>query len=434
MEELLTAREERANHIQQLIQTYPYKTIIVMKANVPGIYKNITKMRFICNFYHKLIHDSFKEHMIDMSRVMNDDGNYIYYVVDEEGPVVKEKTILIEEENILGRLIDIDVYNQKPITRSDVACQMRRCLVCDQYAHICVRSQAHTETEIFHKIDEIIESFLVDFLLVNTVKAIYAELDLYPKFGLVSRENNGAHQDMDYQLFVRSTMAIKPFLKEYIIEGIKGIPSPKKLQDIGQQAEAAMFAETGGINTQKGLIFALGIFLPVTALAIYHNEDHRFMIKKMQEISSVIIGDYYQNITEKTDVTAGDTMYLKYGFKGIRGEALSGFSLVFDSYQTASNEEDQLLDYLMYFMSKIDDTTILNRTNIDTLHRVKKEMSDIIEHGGVTYYKDRVLQLSKQYIQQNISPGGSADLLVLKVLFESVNHLLCGNSVIGICV
>ena len=41
--------------------------------------------------------------------------------------------------------------------------------------------------------------------------ALWQELELTPKPGLVDRLNNGSHRDMDHALFVRSIAAITPW-------------------------------------------------------------------------------------------------------------------------------------------------------------------------------------------------------------------------------
>ena len=109
---VLEAREKRATHIQELMKEYKGKTIVVLKSNVPGADKNPKRIKFVCNLYDSLIQKEFKNKIIIKALVESFDGNYVYYIVEEEGIIVKEKTILIEEENILGKLIDIDIYNE----------------------------------------------------------------------------------------------------------------------------------------------------------------------------------------------------------------------------------------------------------------------------------------------------------------------------------
>lgn len=433
MKEILDARENRSKHISELMDAHQYKSIVIMKANVPGTNKNLMKMRFICNYYHTLVFDEFELKIIDTGRIESVDGNYIYYVIDEEGLIVKEKTILLEDDNLLGRLIDIDVYYTKAISRTDVSCEMRQCLICDNYAHICVRNQTHSEQELFNVIDSMVHQYLEGYILNTTIKAIFAELDLYPKFGLVSSHDSGAHTDMDYETFVKSTLSIKSYLKEFIDYGLKDLDSPELLKEIGLRAETAMFEATNGVNTHKGLIFALGLFLPVVSKGILYNKDTSYIKDEIQRISKIIIGNYYEEIREP--YSHGDQIYVKHGLMGIRGEALNGFGIVFDapSYRNIAIENREY-DYLIYLMSKLDDTTIIHRSGLDMLNCVKEDMKTILLNGGYAKNQEEVLKLSNEYKTKNISPGGSADLFVLKLLLEEFKYLLCGASKNGICI
>jgi len=81
-------------------------------------------------------------------------------------------------------------------------------------------------------------------------------------------------------------------------------------------------------------------------------------------------------------------------------------------------------EYLLYFMSRLDDTTIIHRNDIETLQEVKRTALSIVENGGYSEHESEVEELSKQYITRNISPGGSADLLVIKIIFEELKYLL----------
>ncbi len=425
MSEILIFREKRAQHIEALMKEYKYKTIVILKTNVPGINKNPTNMKFICNLYNIFIHNLFPKKVIKEDQVESLDGNYKYYVIAEEGNIVKERTVLLEEENKLGRLVDIDVYNQTAISRTDISCEMRKCLICDNYSHICARNQTHTEAAIFNKINKIIENYLEEYILVKVMKCIYAELELYPKFGLVSKHNSGSHKDMDFETFIRSTFAIKPYLREFISYGLKDLNDVEKLREIGKQAEKAMFLETNNVNTQKGLIFILGIFLPVISKAILFNHNVDYVKKEIKEVSKLIIGSYYQEIEKKENKTHGDLIYLNYSLKGIRGEALNGLELIFDIPSYEDKEQENIpYEYLIHLMSELDDTTIIHRSNLGTLHKVKKEMTDLVNNGGYTNNIKLIRKISDEYIEKNISPGGSSDMLVVKILYEEFKYLL----------
>jgi holo-ACP synthase CitX len=422
---VLQAREKRAQHITELMKEYKYKTIVVLKLNVPGANKNQNRLKFISNLYDSFIKREFIDKIKHKGEVKSIDGDYVYYVVEEEGNVVKEKTILIEEENSLGKLVDIDVYNKTSITREDVQCEMRKCLICNNYSHVCVRNQTHTHEELFHKIDEITEEYLFDYILNKAIKGINCELNLYPKFGLVSARDSGSHTDMNFQTFVNSIYAIKPYLKEFILYGLSDIEDPIKLKEIGIRAEKAMFNATNNINTHKGLIFIMGIFLPVMSRAIRNNYGILFIKKEIIKIGELIIGDYYDNISIKKTLSHGDKIYLNYGIKGIRGEVLNGLSLI---YEIPSYKNKQIInihhEYLTYLMSELDDTTIIHRNDIETLNEVKETMKNVVKDGGYSNNIALVENISNQYKKRNISPGGSADMLVVKIIFEELKYLL----------
>lgn len=101
-------------------------------------------------------------------------------------------------------------------------------------------------------------------LPVLAAEALWQELELTPKPGLVDRLNNGSHRDMDHALFVRSIMAITPWFARFAELGEAHAAKPadrqlRILRPMGMACEQAMYAATGGVNTHKGGIFALGL-------------------------------------------------------------------------------------------------------------------------------------------------------------------------------
>lgn len=423
--DILDAREHRSTHIQQLMDAHPSQSIVILKTNVVGANKNPVHMRFVCAFFNDLVIRTFPGKIRLMGKKKSLDGDYCFYVIDEVGTLVKERTIELEEYNNLGRLIDMDVYHKKPISRQDLQCDMRKCLICDNYAHMCARNKTHTEEEIHTKIQEIIAEFLIEYLSNLTVTSIYSELELYPKFGLVSHRDSGCHTDMNYETFVRSTFAIRRDIEDYIREGCRPAIDINRLVAIGKRAEGHMLQATGGVNTHKGLIFLLGVFLPALANAIIENKTESYLISFIRHISDYIVGDHFERLTPETAKTNGDFIYLEHGLKGIRGEAQSGLKTMFETPSVRHFRDDIVHhEYLIQLMSRLDDTTIVHKAGIDTLREVQSEMKDIIETGGYRNNQDRVKELSESYKERCISPGGSADLLVLKIIYEDVKHLL----------
>ena len=87
-------------------------------------------------------------------------------------------------------------------------------------------------------------------------RALRMELDTPMKPGLVGPDSVGAHKDMDYDVMRKGIAAIRPFFPRMAMAG-----TPEELRQLGIDAEAAMLAATGGVNTHRGAIFALGLAL-----------------------------------------------------------------------------------------------------------------------------------------------------------------------------
>ena len=98
----------------------------------------------------------------------------------------------------------------------------------------------------------------IEFCIHN---ALLKEVGTTPKPGLVDLHDTGAHKDMDYDTFVKSTYAIKPYILRMAVEGFHWNHELKDLfphiREIGKQAEKAMFQATDGVNTHKGIIFTM---------------------------------------------------------------------------------------------------------------------------------------------------------------------------------
>jgi len=430
MNKILEAREERAEHIKKLMQDNPHKTVVVLKKNVVGTNKNPVHMMFICNYFNEIVLKTFSGKVIEYGKRRSFDGDYCFYVINELGTQVKERTIEIEESCRLGRIIDIDVYHEKSISRRDMSCEMRKCLICDDYAHICARNKTHSPEEILGKIEEIIEEFLTDYLTKLSIQAIYQELELHPKFGLVSHRDTGSHKDMNYQTFINSAFAIRKHISQYIQQGFSKTIDYDKLQKIGISAEKKMFKATNNVNTHKGLVYLLGVFLPALTKTIIRGEDENYLKALIIEISSQIVGDYYDTVKDKNkeNLTNADIIYLNHGLKGVRGESLKGLDLIF----TIPTYDDFDVDvvnheYLIQLMSKLDDTTIIHKNNLSTLRDVQNDMKKLIAQGGYKNNKKMFTDISTLYKLNNISPGGSADMLVIKIIYEDLKYLFKNN-------
>lgn len=183
------------------------------------------------------------------------------------------------------------------------------------------------------------------------IKAVLYEISLTPKPGLVDKFGNGTHTDMNYQTFLNSSAAISAWFADLAHEGYKyqGKDLTKALpviRNLGLRMETAMFSATQNVNTQKGLIFLMGISL--FACGYLFARQNAFEIEVFRGIVKQICKDLTgkelerHNLTEKTH---GEEIYDRYHVSGARGEVESGFSTVFEvglpillNYQELNNE------------------------------------------------------------------------------------------------
>ena len=73
---------------------------------------------------------------------------------------LKRALVDLEAAEVLGRLWDLDVTDPilGALSRQDFGLPVRRCLVCDEPAHACARSRAHSLSELLEVIEVILKT------------------------------------------------------------------------------------------------------------------------------------------------------------------------------------------------------------------------------------------------------------------------------------
>ena len=277
----------------------------------------------------------------------------------------------------------------------------------------------------------------------SAVTALLYEVSAAPKPGLVDRFNQGAHQDMDFFSYMASSAALSSYFIKCSFQGARfNGDNPEKLfeslRPLGIAAEKTMFRATGGANTQKGLVFSMGIVCAATAWSHRGKKDSSPDVEEIcQRISLMTQGLCLRELKsmEKTQgLTHGERLFKKYGFRGIRGEVEDGFPTV-RSYalpvlrqlkaKKGYRLNDMLVQTLLHIMVVNEDTNIMARHDRETLGYVKKYASEALKAGGMFTPKgiDIVYEMDRDFIKRNISPGGSADLLAVTVMFDLLREL-----------
>lgn len=160
---ILEAREKRAELIKFLTKNYD-SSVVALRVNYPGNNKDNETTRQIVQFVKGDILNILKIKCdIDLQmETINAEGPAAIFVVKGTPLKIKKICIEYEENSILGRCVDIDVYDNdgKGIGRSELGYGMRKCFLCDDDAHNCVRSRKHNLNEIIEYIDARLDEYM----------------------------------------------------------------------------------------------------------------------------------------------------------------------------------------------------------------------------------------------------------------------------------
>lgn len=264
-------------------------------------------------------------------------------------------------------------------------------------------------------------------------QALQAELDTTPKPGLVDKDNNGAHRDMDYVLMQRSIDTLHPyFVKLALLGCADALPTHTSIRDIGIEAEKAMLSATNGVNTHKGALFSMGLAVVAAAheeRKIAANEEQ--ILKERNGGEDVLVS--LQTTIKALAASFPDTngthgskaKLLSKGTTAIKGaldNAREGYEMLFAEwlpfYIERRKERDAytLHKTLLRIMCDLDDTNVIYRTDLATAEEVKLEALALLDNFSKAALKD----MDRHYTTQNISPGGAADMLSLTIFIGSI--------------
>lgn len=259
------------------------------------------------------------------------------------------------------------------------------------------------------------------------LEAMLLEANCAPAPGLVDRFNSGAHNDMDIYTFIKSSVALSPYMHNFAYMGYMHKDSLDTLlasiRPLGIEAEATMFKATKGVNTQKGLIFLMGILCAATGYVYqkYNKIQSSLIFDAIKIMCHGLVVKELSKLPDDRKLTSGERLYQQYGIRGIRGELEDGLPIIQDialpAYKkaiSAGATDDTLLIYtLLSIMTATEDTTIINRHDRDTVSMVQKSAKKLLSHDDILQPGgfEAVKALDRQFIEHWISPGGSADLL-----------------------
>lgn len=437
--QMLEARDRRAARQRELLAQYQ-RPLVWFTMNIAGPVKTNSLIRRGFEVGCTLLEGQFmrvKAPILHQEQYHEPTGSEACYVVDLDPHSLKQLTAELEEHSGLGRLFDMDVLTPsgEKIDREALGLGARRCLICGNPARVCARSRSHTVAELQWKTAQMLQEVLnerdVKKAAELACRALLYEVGTTPKPGLVDRRNSGSHQDMDLFTFMSSTAALWPYFERCARIGqMTAEFSPEDtfaaLSGPGKLAENAMMEATRGVNTHKGAIFTVGALCG--ALGRIPREEWRQPETVLAEVSAMATGLVERDLSGlrlETARTVGEKLYLRHGITGVRGQLEAGLPVVRDvglpvlerGLDQGRSLNDAGCAALLAMLTAETDTNMAARGGLAAQKETAARVSKLLEQEP--YPDQQVLEkLDDCFIRENLSPGGSADLLAVCYLLH----------------
>jgi triphosphoribosyl-dephospho-CoA synthase len=257
--------------------------------------------------------------------------------------------------------------------------------------------------------------------------ALYDELALQPKPGLVSFADNGSHRDMDAQTFLRSLYALRPYFGEIAWLGWRGEPF-EALQACGIAAEARMLAATGGINTHRGAVFSMGLLCAAAGAALRASPNRRLAPGWLRNCLVLHWGEALECRSHQASMLPGGIAARRHGLRSASMEAAAGFPTLFECAWPALESglrrglpaDRARLDALFHAMAVLDDTNLVHRGGMAGLAYARHAAQTFIANGGAGRPDGPAAAraLHHAFVARRLSPGGAADTLAAACLLQ----------------
>jgi triphosphoribosyl-dephospho-CoA synthase len=251
--------------------------------------------------------------------------------------------------------------------------------------------------------------------------SLIEELKTWPKPGLVSHVDCGAHDDMDANTLMRSIEAITPYFEALAQAGAQGA-GMGRLRAIGLDAEADMLRATGNVNTHRGTIFGMGL---LCAAAGWRKSG---MTRPSEPLGRVVACTWGADIIDGPVLlhSHGQRARLRYGAGGARQQAAAGFPCAYEIGLAALAQGERLsqgdaesarVHATFALIAVLEDTNLLHRGGPAGLSFAQAAAAEFLKRGGIgrpDWIADAAA-VHAVFTARNLSPGGAADLLAMSL-------------------
>ena len=446
--ELRAARDRRVLKKWELLTPGGEICLVEFSLNIAGAVKTFPFSRAAFREEVRELSDRLSRFSVLKTEVYEKNtGDCAFFLLKSQAIQVKKFLVSIEESHPLGRLFNLDVCGPDGISvkRHDLGLLPRTCLVCGEDAHVCAEKKSHSmeliqwqTAKLFH---EFFRDRAADQAASAAVRGLLYEVSTTPKPGLVDRNNSGSHKDMDFFTFLDSSASLIPWFREFFCLGWDHSSEPneqifERLRYAGQRAETAMFSATGGINTHKGLVFASAILCGALGKVHARRElplPFTDVLQECRRLGKCSLADLHHPPNVQPPLpTNGERIFTAYGIRGARGEAAAGFPSAVQIGLPALRKwlsagfslNDSAAMALLTLISEVDDTNMVHRGGPELAKKRKEQAKILLSAVTKENFKETLYTLDHQYMTENLSPGGCADLLAVSLMFHFLS--VCG--------
>ena len=244
------------------------------------------------------------------------------------------------------------------------------------------RGTAHLQEAAGKMMGEYFASKFADQISEYAVRALLYEVAVSPKPGLVDRFNQGSHRDMDFYSFLGSAAALGPHFRNMVKIGMDTAgDTPEetfyRLQYEGINAEDSMYRAAGKANPHKGAIFSVGILCGAAGRlgALGKRLTAHAILRECASMTAKPMEEFFRSMDAGTQRTAGCAV-------------------------------------LLHLLAEAEDTNVIARSDYDTYRETKERLKSFLKEKPIPE-ESWLRDMDSRFIEKNLSPGGSADLLAL---------------------
>ena len=236
-----------------------------------------------------------------------------------------------------------------------------------------------------------IPHYVADQVADAAKAALLEELETWPKPGLVSHVDSGSHTDMDASTLRASATAITPFYYQLTVAGAAE-SGMNRLREIGLEAERAMLAATGGVNTHRGAIFSLGLLCAAAGATWSPTRSQSHWRAKL--LGATVRRRWGHAIMSGPIPlhSHGTNALLKFGAGGARAQAAAGFphaieiglpALRLGRRLAPKDAEAARVQGFFAILASMEDTNLLHRGGAVGLRYAQEAAIRFLEQGGI---------------------------------------------------